>query len=113
MNGTPYSNFGYAILSAQRNRAPHMPALAYCGRERLTYAELDGRVNRTANALLAAGIRPGERVATLLDSTLSVAEIYLAQTKIGSVLCALNPYWTLDTLEQIVTKIEATTFVYD
>ena len=113
MQGTPYSNFGYAILSAQRNRAPHMPALAYCGQERLTYAELDGRVNRTANALLAAGVRPGERVATLLDSTLSVAEIYLAQTKIGSVLCALNPYWPLDTFEQIVTRIEATTFVYD
>ncbi|MEN0138131.1 MAG: class I adenylate-forming enzyme family protein [Rhodococcus sp. (in: high G+C Gram-positive bacteria)] len=113
MEQNPFSNFGYAILSAQRNRSPLLPALAYCGREQLTYAELDGRVNRAANALLSAGVRPGERVATLLDSTLSVAEIYLAQTKVGSVLCALNPYWTLGTFEQIVTRIGATTFVYD
>ncbi|MFC9556451.1 class I adenylate-forming enzyme family protein [Rhodococcus sp. NPDC056960] len=113
MTRSRYSNFGYTVLSAQRDRAPHRLALSYGSTRQLTYAELDSRVNRTANALLSAGVQPGERVATLLDSTLSVAENYLAQTKLGSVLCALNPYWDAATFEKIVTSIEATAFVYD
>ncbi|MFF2107077.1 class I adenylate-forming enzyme family protein [Rhodococcus koreensis] len=108
-----FSNFGYAVLSAQHNRSPHRLALSYRSTRSLTYAELDSRVNRTGNALLGAGVRPGERVATLLDSTLSVAENYLAQTKLGSVVCALNPYWDAATFEKIVTRIEATAFLYD
>src|SRR6476661_5277865 len=100
-----FSNFGYAVLSAQHNRSPHRLALSYRSTRSFTYAELDSRVNRTGNALLGAGVRPGERVATLLDSTLSVAENYLAQTKLGSVVCALNPYWDAATFEKIVTSI--------
>ena len=36
------------------------------GGERLTFAELNARANRTANAFRAAGIEKGERVALLL-----------------------------------------------
>ncbi|MGW5385769.1 class I adenylate-forming enzyme family protein [Nocardia sp. NPDC003963] len=110
---SPYSNFGAALLSTQSLRAPDAPALTYRGGQQLTYADLDRRVNKVGNALLASGVVPGDRVATLLDSTLSVAENYLAQMKIGTVLCALNPYWTHDTLAQIVSRIEATAFLYD
>lgn len=113
MTFSPYSNFGYATLSTQRDRAPDAPALTYRGTEHLTYSELDRLVNKMANALLAAGLVPGERVATLLDSTMSVAQVYFAQSKIGSVLCALNPFWTPSVHEQIVSRIDATTFVYD
>jgi fatty-acyl-CoA synthase len=97
----------------QALRAPDAPALTHRGGQQLSYADLDQRVNKVGNALLEAGVRPGDRVATLLDSTLSVAENYLAQTKIGSVLCALNPYWSHDTLTQIVSRIDASVFVYD
>src|SRR5438046_2183624 len=37
------------------------PALAFEGRQ-TSYAELDRRSNQCANALIAAGIKPGERV---------------------------------------------------
>jgi acyl-CoA synthetase (AMP-forming)/AMP-acid ligase II len=109
----PYSNFGYAVLTAQRAAAPHREALVYAGTERLTYEDFDDRVNVTANALTLAGLRPGDRVATLLRSPLSVAEVYLAQAKVGTVLCALNPYWERATLVAVVRDVAATVFLYD
>jgi fatty-acyl-CoA synthase len=108
-----YANFGYAVLAAQRDRAPDDVGLTYLGRDHITYAELDRRVNRRANALAAAGLRPGDRVATLLDSTLAVAEVYLAQAKLGTVLAALNPFWTPETFAPVVSRSRASAFVYD
>lgn len=108
-----YANFGYAVLTAQRERAPDDVALTHLGREHLTYAELDRRVNRRANALAAAGLAPGDRVATLLDSTLTVAEVYLAQARLGTVLAALNPYWAPDVFAPVISRSRASAFVYD
>ena len=108
-----YANFGYAVLAAQRDRAPDDVGLTYLGRDHVTYAELDRRVNRRANALAAAGLRRGDRVATLLDSTLAVAEVYLAQAKLGTVLAALNPYWPPETFAPVISRSGATAFVYD
>jgi acyl-CoA synthetase (AMP-forming)/AMP-acid ligase II len=112
-NVSHYSNFGYAVLSAQVDRAPDQVALTYLGREHITYAELDRRVNRRVRALGTAGVWAGERVATLLDSTLTVAEIYLAQAKLGSVLAALNPYWEREVFAAVVRRAQATVFLYD
>ena len=67
-----------------------------------TYDELDRRVNRRVNALAAAGVAPGTRVASLLGDPLAITELYLAQAKLGAVLVALNPYWTDDVLVAVV-----------
>ncbi len=37
---------------------------------RLTFRQLDARVNRVANALLAAGLAKGDKVATVLPNCL-------------------------------------------
>lgn len=110
---TRYANFGYAVLTAQRDRAPDDIAVTFAGREQLSYRELDQRVNRRCNALKAAGIGAGDRVATLLDSPLSVAETYLAQAKLGTVLAALNPYWPQETFAPVIARSRATAFIYD
>ncbi|WP_018655198.1 class I adenylate-forming enzyme family protein [Actinomadura flavalba] len=110
---SPFSNYAYAVLTASALRTPDKVALTYCGDQRFTYDELNRRVNRVAHALLAAGVRPGTRVASLLNETLHVAEAYLAQMKIGSTVAALNPYWPADTLRQVVEKSGCTAFVYD
>ncbi|MBY8856851.1 acyl--CoA ligase [Nocardia sp. CA2R105] len=107
-----FANFGHAVLTAQRDRDPDGTALTFAGRDRFSYAELDARVNRRAHALIAAGLAPGERVATLLDSPLAVVEVYLAQAKSGMVLMALNPYWDPDVLAAVVTRGGASAFVY-
>ncbi|GLW62688.1 fatty-acid CoA ligase [Actinomadura rubrobrunea] len=110
---SPYSNYAYAILTANARRTPDKVALTYCGKQSFTYDQLDRRVNRVAHALLAAGVTPGARVASLLNETLHVAEVYLAQMKIGSIVAALNPHWPADTLRQVVRRSACTAFVYD
>lgn len=113
MARSPYGNYGHAILTAGALRSPDQVALTYCGERRFTYDELNRIVNRRAHALLAAGITPGQRVAALLNETLHVAEVYLAQAKMGAVTAALNPYWPLDTLRAVVRHSRCTAFVYD
>ncbi|GAA3617161.1 long-chain fatty acid--CoA ligase [Nonomuraea rosea] len=113
MARSPYGNYGHAILTAGALRTPGRVALTYCGEQSLTYDELNRSVNRRANALLAAGIGPGHRVAALLNETLQVAEVYLAQAKIGAVTAALNPYWPVETLRDVVAASGCTAFVYD
>ncbi|MEU5878320.1 class I adenylate-forming enzyme family protein [Spirillospora sp. NPDC047279] len=110
---SPFSNYAYAILTANALRTPDKVALTYCGEQSFTYDQLNRKVNRVAHALLSAGVTPGMRVASLMNETLHVAEVYLAQMKIGSTVAALNPYWPADTLQQVVEHSECTAFVYD
>ncbi|MEV0620328.1 class I adenylate-forming enzyme family protein [Nonomuraea sp. NPDC050404] len=113
MARSPYGNYGHAVLTAAALRTPDRVALTYCGGQSFTYDQLNRNVNRRANALLEAGITPGRRVAALLNETLRVAEVYLAQAKIGAVTAALNPYWPVETLREVVAAARCTAFVYD
>jgi len=57
---------------------------------RFTFAEVNTRCNRVANGLLAAGIKPGDRVATLLKNSIEFIETYFAVAKIGAVMVPVN-----------------------
>src|SRR5215218_5627671 len=59
----------------------------------LTYAELDERTNRLAQAMLAAGAGPGARVAYLDRTAPEAVELLLAAAKVGAVAVPLN--WRL------------------
>lgn len=61
------------------------------GEARLTNAELAERVDSIARALLAAGVRPGDRVATLAPPSLDFWLTFLAAAGIGAVWQGLNP----------------------
>ncbi|MBS0361462.1 MAG: long-chain fatty acid--CoA ligase [Proteobacteria bacterium] len=58
---------------------------------RYGYAEALKRTKRMANALVAMGVKPGDRVATLAWSTHRHFELYFAVTGIGAVLHTINP----------------------
>ena len=60
---------------------------------RLSWRELDARVNQLAQALLARGIRSGDRVALLLPNGLEIFESLLAVAKLGGVVVPIN--WRL------------------
>ncbi|WP_217574414.1 AMP-binding protein [Streptomyces sp. GbtcB7] len=68
------------------------PALSV-GERTVTYAELDERTSRMAQALRASGAVPGSRIAVLDRSSIEVAETLLASAKIGAVTVPLN--WRL------------------
>ncbi|KRB40998.1 long-chain-fatty-acid--CoA ligase [Phenylobacterium sp. Root700] len=59
--------------------------------DRTTYAQLHGRAKQASNALIAAGIRPGDRVATLGWNSARHLEIWYGAIGIGAVLHTLNP----------------------
>jgi acyl-CoA synthetase (AMP-forming)/AMP-acid ligase II len=67
------------------------------GERTRTYAELDERSSRLAQALLAAGVREGSRVACLDRTAPEVVELLFAAAKLGAVLVPLN--WRLATPE--------------
>ncbi|HEY0629351.1 MAG TPA: AMP-binding protein, partial [Sphingomicrobium sp.] len=61
------------------------------GEERLTYAQLEEAVGRTASALLANGLRPGDRVATWMGKTRLACVMPLAAARAGLVHVPINP----------------------
>ena len=58
---------------------------------RTTYADAHHRSKRLAAALLALGVKPGERVATLAWSSYRHLEAYYAVTGMGAVCHTVNP----------------------
>jgi long-chain acyl-CoA synthetase len=78
-----------------RERPAHV-ALRH-GHCELTYAQLDERSNRLAQALLAGGLSEGSRVAYLGRSASEVIELLFAVAKIGAVIVPLN--WRLSRRE--------------
>ncbi len=61
-----------------------------CGQVRLTWKQLNERVNRLANALTGIGVKKGTKVATLALNCHRLIEIYYATSKIGAVAVPLN-----------------------
>jgi fatty-acyl-CoA synthase len=71
-----------------------------------TYAELHGRAKRVSAALLAAGIRPGDRVGTLAWNTARHIEAWYGISGIGAICHTINPRLFPDQLAYIVNHAE-------
>jgi len=83
------------------SRDPTREAAVFGG-ERLTYGELADRVDRCAQALLAHGIRKGDRVAMLSDPRPEYMIVLLAALRIGAIWVGLNPVHRLDELRHVL-----------
>lgn len=68
------------------------------GKVRISYAEFACRVDALARALLAAGVRKGDRVATLATPSPEYFESFLATASIGAIWLGLNPRYQVDEL---------------
>ncbi len=94
------------IVRTHARERPDDPVFEYEGRT-ITFAELDARSSRLANALAAVGVRAGHRVALLDKNSTEFFELAFALTKIGAVIVAVN--WRLagDEVTQIVNDSKA------
>jgi len=77
------------LLRASAARTPHAVALTQDTRA-LTYADLWDQVSRLAHGLVARGLKPGERVALLMDNSPQYAAAYYGVLAAGGVVTALN-----------------------
>ena len=83
------------LADVVREHARHRPdaAAISCGDITLTFSELDRRSSQVANALAAAGVGHGDRVAVLDKNSPAFFEVAFGCSKLGAVLVALN--WRL------------------
>jgi len=88
------------IVAFSARRAPDAPAMLF-GDQRWTFAELHGRINRTANAMLGIGA-PGERVAILAENLPEYVEAYYAVPRAGMCLVFVNYRLAPREIEHIV-----------
>jgi fatty-acyl-CoA synthase len=88
---TPMRGIGY-WLTRREVLCPDKEAVVD-GPRRLTYRQLNRRVNRLARALAAQGLSCGDRIAMLSYNCLEYVEIIMATAKLGLILVPLN--WRL------------------
>jgi long-chain acyl-CoA synthetase len=99
------------VLRENRRSYPQRTAVVD-GDVRLTYPELDDRVNRVAHALTAAGVGRGDRVLWLGQNSFRVLELLLAAAKIGAVFCPANWRQSPDELAFVIADCDAKVVVW-
>src|SRR5277367_30174 len=89
-------------------RAPHPDKLALETQDAtaLTYGELFKRSAQAANALVALGVKPGDRVAAQIEKSTDMIVVTLACLRAGAVLLPLNTAYTLAELEYFLGDAE-------
>lgn len=76
----------------------------------VTYAELERRTNRLAQALLAEGVRAGDLVGLVIGNRVEHLEVTFAVAKTGAVGVPLDPGWTETELSRAAASFDITTF---
>jgi len=78
--------------------------------QRVTYAELDELVNRTAEYLQSLGLQPGDRVALQLSKCLEFILLHLATVRSGAISLPLNLAYPPDELKYFLEDSGAKLF---
>jgi acyl-CoA synthetase (AMP-forming)/AMP-acid ligase II len=103
--GAPLLDRVSDYISWHAARQPDAIALALRGVE-ITYSQLERRIDDLARALLAAGVRKGDRVATLQTPHPDYVVAFLASASIGAVWLGLNPRYQPAELRRAVRHAE-------
>ena len=96
-------NVGSLLPRHARFRGGHLAVV--CGDLRLTWRELEERVNRIANALHALGLRKGDKLAYVLPNSVEVLEVILAGARMGYVLVPLSPLLRAPALQSLLQDV--------
>ncbi|HEU5158854.1 MAG TPA: AMP-binding protein [Streptosporangiaceae bacterium] len=100
------------VLGEHRRGRPRDTACVD-GAVRLTYPELDERVNRLAHALAADGVGAGERVLWLGQNSVRVLELLLACGRLGAICCPANWRQRADEIAHVLADLEPTVVVWE
>ena len=81
------------VVSHFARKTPDAAAMVF-GERRFNYAGLEELVERCADAMATAGVRPGDRVATLSTPRPEFLVTLLAALRVGGIWVGLNPRYT-------------------
>ena len=105
---------GYLTVGeALKNNARIIPdriAIAYEG-GKLSFAQLNTRANRLANAMTALGTARGDRIAVLAENRLEYCEVVYAAAKLGAIVPCLNWRLSAEELKYCITLTSPETIV--
>jgi acyl-CoA synthetase (AMP-forming)/AMP-acid ligase II len=95
-------------LDFYASHQPSQEAVTLAGEssQRRTYGELREEVNRVKRALVAAGIKKGDRIAMLSAPRPEFLITFLAVTGVGAIWMGLNPRYRMSELERVVADAE-------
>jgi acyl-CoA synthetase (AMP-forming)/AMP-acid ligase II len=91
---------------------PHATAVVD-GDRTLTYRGLDDRASRLGNAMLEAGVAPGDRVGVLLGNRLEYPEVAAGLAKAGMPMVPINPRLAASEVEYILGHSGARALILD
>jgi acyl-CoA synthetase (AMP-forming)/AMP-acid ligase II len=94
------------IIAGNARRRPGAIGWRF-GERALSWREIDERVNRIANALLALGLASGDRVALLSENSHQLAELYFAIPRAGLIVVPINPLSVRREIEFILGDVGA------
>jgi acyl-CoA synthetase (AMP-forming)/AMP-acid ligase II len=80
---------------------------------RCTYGDVHRRAEQVAKALLALGVKPGERIGTLAWNGYRHMELYFGVSGMGAVLHTINPRLFPEQIEYIVNHAEDQYLFFD
>jgi fatty-acyl-CoA synthase len=98
------------LLVRTRERMPEKEAIVY-GSTRLTYAELDDMVNRTAHAFLADGMEKGDMITVMSKNSLDFVVANFALARIGAVMIPINYMLSVEDIQYILEHAEVSGFI--
>ncbi|WP_246797359.1 non-ribosomal peptide synthetase [Burkholderia perseverans] len=87
----------HRLFEAHAARTPEAVAVV-CDGQRLGYGELNARANRLAHRLIAAGVKPDDRVAICVERGLGMIVGLLAVLKAGAGYVPLDPAYPVERL---------------
>lgn len=93
--------------------APDATFLETLSGERISYAELGAETARLAHALVASGLKPGDRVAVQAEKSPRALLLYLAVVRAGGIYLPLNTAYTITELDYFLGDAEPTIVVCD
>jgi amino acid adenylation domain-containing protein len=112
-NDTARGGHPETVLEAwERAAARHGDrAAVFAGGLRLSYRELGARADTVARRLLAMGVRPGDRVATLLERSADAVVAVLAIVKAGAAYLPIEPGYPRERARFMLADAEARAIV--
>jgi len=94
------------MLARNARKYPDREAIIIKDR-RVRFKELDERVNRLANALVAKGIKKGDKIGILMTNRIELLEVVFAAAKLGAVNVPLNIRLSPPEIGYILTNCDA------